>query len=169
VTVSVLYVVVGLKCYVRHSPASSSLLTESKLSMVVSISTKRAHVLATHSSNSRLLLRRWGWVWQVFGLDLWVCSQQCLPLTLHLHSAPSRNMTWPHHYSNAAKLTVNFGCWSPAKYVLTSVARLMLKWFILSIYSSWWALSTPVMLLVFLQKKKTAVSIYQQIPWQRLY
>lgn len=36
-----------------------------------------------------------------------------------------------------------------------------------SLFSSWWALCTPVTWLVFLQKKKTAVSIYQQIPWQR--
>lgn len=38
-----------------------------------------------------------------------------------------------------------------------------------SLFSSWWALSTPVTLLVFSQKKKTAVSIPHQIPWQRFY
>ena len=86
--ISVLYIVVCLKCYIRHSPASPSLLTGSKLSTVVSVSTKPAHVLASHSSNSRLLLWRWGWVLQVFSFELWVCFQQCLPLSLHLHPLP---------------------------------------------------------------------------------
>lgn len=38
-----------------------------------------------------------------------------------------------------------------------------------SLFSSWWALSMPVMLSAFSQKKRTAVSICHQILWQWFY